>query len=171
MANKPLVNRVAKSGIITLNLKDHFPKGDIAVFDLHDYLFRGLILREKDFRAAVAEHDWAQYQDQHLAVHCSTDAIVPIWAYQLVTISAAPYAKGIRFGSPEDYIIGHYYDALKTLNMDDYQDQRIVIKGCSDHPVPVSAYMELARLLTPVAKRIMYGEPCSMVPLFKKKSS
>lgn len=170
MANKPLVNRVAKSGIITLNLEDYFPKGDIAVFDLKDYLFRGLILREKDFRASVAEHDWSKYQDQHLAIHCSTDAIVPIWAYQLATISAQPYAKGIRFGTPETYIIGHYYEALQALDLEAYRDQRIVIKGCSGRPVPAAAYMELARLLTPVAKRIMYGEPCSMVPLYKKKA-
>lgn len=170
MANKPLVNRVAKSGIITLNLEDYFPKGDIAVFDLKDYLFRGLILREKDFRAAVAEHDWTQYQDQHLAIHCSTDAIVPVWAYQLATISAEPYAKGILFGPPETYIIGHYYKTLQALDLEPYRDQRIVIKGCSNRPVPTAAYMELARLLTPVAKRIMYGEPCSMVPLYKKKA-
>lgn len=168
MADKPLVNRVAKSGIITLNLEDYFPKGNIVVFDLKDYLFRGLILREKDFRAAVTEHDWNQYQGQHLAIYCSTDAIVPTWAYQLAAISAAPYAAGIRYGTPEAYIIGHYYQALQALDMETYRDQRVVIKGCSERPVPPAAYMELARLLTPVAKKIMYGEPCSMVPLYKK---
>ena len=168
MTNKPLVNRVAKSGIITLNLEDYFPQGEVAVFDLKDYLFRGLILREKDFRAAVAEHDWSQYEGQHLAIYCSTDAIVPVWAYQLATISAAPYALGIRYGTPEEYIIGYYYQALQAIDLEPYRDQRIVIKGCSDKPVPPAAYMELARLLTPVAKKIMYGEPCSMVPLYKK---
>ncbi len=169
MKDKPLVNRVAKSGIITLNLEEYYPKAEILVFDIKDYLFRGLMLREKDFRAAVAEHDWTQYQDKNLAIGCSTDAIVPVWAYQLATIEAAPYAQHIVCGSEKDFVVAHYYTALQALDLQPYQDQRVVIKGCSDKPVPVSAYMELARLLTPVAKKIMYGEPCSMVPLYKKK--
>ncbi|MGH1335208.1 MAG: DUF2480 family protein [Aureispira sp.] len=169
MKEKPLVNRVAKSGIITLNLEDYYPQEEILVFDIKDYLFRGLILREKDFRAVVAEHDWTQYQDKNLVIYCSTDAIVPIWAYQLATIEATPYARQIIHGSVEDFVIAHYYSHLQALDLQNYADQRIVIKGCSDKPVPISAYMELARLLTPVAKKIMYGEPCSMVPLYKKK--
>lgn len=169
MKEKPLVNRVAKSGIITLNLEEYYPQEEILVFDIKDYLFRGLILREKDFRAAVAEHDWTQYQDKNLAIGCSTDAIVPIWAYQLATIEATPYARKIVHGSIEDFVVAHYYNTLQALDLQNYADQRIVIKGCSDKPVPVAAYMELAHLLTPVAKKIMYGEPCSMVPLYKKK--
>lgn len=169
MKERPLVNRVAKSGIITINLEDYYPQGEILVFDIKDYLFRGLILREKDFRAVIAEHNWEQYQDKNLAIHCSTDAIVPIWAYQLVTISAAPYAKNIAHGTISDFVTTHYYQVLPTLDFNEYKDQRIVIKGCSNKPVPIAAYTELARLLTPVAKKIMYGEPCSMVPLYKKK--
>lgn len=169
MKDKPLVNRVAKSGIITFNLEDYYPQEEILVFDIKDYLFRGLILREKDFRAAVAEHDWSQYQDKNLAIYCSTDAIVPIWAYQLATIAATPYAHKIAYGNVEDFVVAHYYQVLQSLDLQQYADQRIVIKGCSDKPVPVAAYMELAGLLTPVAKKIMYGEPCSMVPLYKKK--
>lgn len=169
MKEKPLVNRVAKSGIITINLEDYYPQEEILVFDIKDYLFRGLILREKDFRAVVLEHNWAQYENKNLAIHCSTDAIVPTWAYQLATISATPYAKNIVQGNVTDFVTAHYYNILPTLDIDSFTDQRIVIKGCSNKPVPISAYTELARLLTPVAKKIMYGEPCSMVPLYKKK--
>ena len=168
MKEKPLVNRVAKSGIITLNLEDYFPQEEILVFDMKDYLFRGLILREKDFREAVAAHDWTQYQGKNLAICCSTDAIVPIWAFQLATISATPYAKHIVLGDVSDFVVAHYYKTLQALELEQYTDQRIVIKGCSNKPVPTAAYTELARLLTPIAKKIMYGEPCSMVPLFKK---
>ena len=167
-AEKPLVNRVAKSGIITLNLEHYYPELEIVSFNIADYLFRGLLLREKDFRAALAEHDWLQYQDKHLAVYCSNDAIVPVWAYQLIAIMAAPYAASIVEGSPTELIKAHYLKVLPTLPLEQYQDQRVVIKGCSDKPVPVAAYLELARLLTPFAKKIMYGEPCSMVPLYKK---
>jgi hypothetical protein len=126
-------------------------------------------LREKDFRAAVAEHDWTQYEGKHLAIYCSVDAIVPIWAYQLVAIEAAPYAATIVEGDEAALVKAHYLKVLKELPLADYEDQRIVIKGCSNKPVPVAAYTELAKLLTPVAKKIMYGEPCSMVPLYKKK--
>lgn len=169
MKDKPLVNRVAKSGIITLNLENYYPQEEILVFDIKDHLFKGLILREKDFRAVVAEHDWSQYTDKNLAIYCSTDAIVPIWAYQLATIHAAPFAKAIVHGDEKNFVVAHYNKTLASLDLEEYRDQRIVIKGCSDKPVPISAYTELARLLTPVAKKIMYGEPCSMVPLYKKK--
>jgi len=168
--DKPLVNRVAKSGIITINLEDYYPQGEIVVFDIKDYLFKGLILKEKDFRAALKEHDWTQYQDKHLVIQCSTDAIVPVWAYQLITVYAAPYAQTITEGSKDDFIKLYYYRTLQNLPLEDYTDKRIVIKGCSDkNPVPPAAYAEMARLLMPVAKKIMYGEPCSMVPLYKKK--
>jgi hypothetical protein len=169
MKEKELVNRVAKSGIITINLEDYYPTKEIKVFDIKDYLFRGLILREKDFRETIATHDWSQYQDKNLAIACSTDAIVPVWAYQLVAIEASPFAVNIVEGNTADFVKAHYLQTLKELPLENYTDQRIVIKGCSNKPVPVAAYTELARLLTPVAKKIMYGEPCSMVPLFKKK--
>lgn len=170
MDEKPLVNRVAQSGIITINLEDFYPKEEIAVFDLKDYLFRGLILREKDFREAVAAHDWTQYQDKILVINCSTDAIIPVWAFQLATISATPFAKNIIYGTVNDAIIAHYYKILQSLDLNQFAGQRIVIKGCSEKPVPIAAYTEMARLLTPIAKKIMYGEPCSTVPLFSNKS-
>ncbi len=167
--DKPLVNRVAESGIVTLNLETYYPAEPIAVFDLKNYLFHGLILKEKDFRQAVQEHDWAQYTNQMLAVHCSSDAIIPMWAYQLVAIAAAPFAKRVAYGNVETLLTIYYIETLNRIDWNEYKDQRVVVKGCSDKPVPPSAYTEVARLLQPVAKSIMYGEPCSTVPLFKRK--
>ncbi|MGB0862870.1 MAG: DUF2480 family protein [Saprospiraceae bacterium] len=166
--DKPLVNRVAASGIITLNLEDFFPKEEIVVFDMKDYLFMELILKEKDFRAALKEFDWTQYNNKNLCVHCSTDAIIPTWAYMLVAIHAEPFAKTISQANPSAFLDLHYQSQLKAIDATLYEGKRIVVKGCSDKPVPVSAYMELTRLLRPVAKSIMYGEPCSTVPLYKK---
>ncbi|MCH2043576.1 MAG: DUF2480 family protein [Saprospiraceae bacterium] len=168
MRDKPLVNRVANSALITLNLENYYPEEAILEFDLKDYLFRGLILREKDFRAALKEHDWTQYQDKNLCIFCSTDAIIPTWAFQLVAIYATPFAKQIVQGDKNTFLTVHYHLALSGLDMTQYADKRIVIKGCSNHPVPASAYTELAKLLQPLAKSIMYGEPCSTVPLYKK---
>lgn len=163
-----LVNRVAASGIITLNLEDYFPKEAVCIFDLKDYLFRELILREKDFRAALKEHDWTQYQDKNLVISCSTDAIIPTWAYMLVTAYAEPVAKRIFQGTVEGFYDIVYKEALTSINGADYTQKRVVIKGCSDKPVPVSAYVELTRKLRPYAQSIMYGEPCSTVPIFKR---
>ncbi len=165
---KPLVNRVANSGLITLNLEEYFPKEAVAIFDIKDYLFQGLLLKEKDFRAAMKEHDWSQYEGKHLAVYCSTDAILPTWAFMLVTMYAEPFAISITQGDATTVYTNHYRAALAKLDVNQYEDKRIVIKGCSNKPVPVSAYMELVRLLRPHAKSIMYGEPCSTVPIYKK---
>lgn len=169
MTDKPLVNRVAQSGIITLNLEDYYPQGECIDFDLKPFLFHGLILKEKDFRQALDELDWEAFAGKNLLVFCSTDAIIPMWAYQLVAIHAQPYAAQIVFGTFEQFLAIHYYKALAQIDLEPYHGQRIVIKGCGDKPVPAAAYMELARLLRPVAKSIMYGEPCSTVPLFKQK--
>ena len=166
---KPLVNRVANSGLITLNLEEYFPKEAVISFDLKDYLYMELILKEKDFRAALKEHDWAQYAGKHIALHCSTDAIVPTWAFMLVTTYAAPYALSITQGNVENVYAAHYSKVLAEVDVAQYEDKRIVIKGCSNKPVPVAAYTELVRLLQPYAKSIMYGEPCSTVPIYKKK--
>ncbi len=165
---KPLVNRVAQSGLITINLEDYFPPEEVVPFDLKDYLFKELLLKEKDFRAAVKAHDWSQYQDKVLAVFCSTDAIIPVWAYMLVTVYATPYAAGIFQGTVEDYYRSAYQRALGAIDPSNYEGERVIIKGCSDKPVPASAYVELTRRLRPHAKSIMYGEACSTVPLYKK---
>lgn len=166
--DKPLVNRVAQSGLITLKLEEYLPAAELVRFDLKDYLFKELLLREKDFRAAMKEHDWSQYQDKVLLVHCSSDAIIPIWAYMLVASYAAPYADDVFQGTDEAYYQAALTRSLAALNPADYEDARIVIKGCSDRPVPLSAYVELTRLLRPHARSIMYGEPCSTVPIYKK---
>mgnify|MGYP000109033327 FL=1 len=166
--DKPLVNRVAASGIITINLEDFFPKEDVLSFDLKDYLFMELILKEKDFRAALKVHDWTQYEGKHLCVFCSTDAIIPTWAYMLVTVYAAPFAQNIVQADQATFYKMHYQNVLSKVDATQFEDKRIVIKGCSDKPVPISAYMDLTKVLRPFAKSIMFGEPCSTVPLYKK---
>ena len=166
--DKPLVNRVAKSGLVTINLEDYYPKSQIVEFDLKDYLYMELILKEKEFRRALAEHDWTQYQGKILCVFCSSDAIIPTWAFMLVTSYAVSYAADIAQSNKEDYLTLSYRKSLMSINASEYTDKRIVIKGCSNKPVPVSAYVELTKILQPVVKSIMFGEPCSTVPIYKK---
>ena len=165
---KPLVNRVAESGLITVKLENYFPAGPVVSFDLKDYLYMGLILKEKEFREALQSHDWTQYQDAVLLVYCSTDAIIPVWAYMLVTAYAEPFARTIFQGSSEEFYKTAFAEAISQIDVAAFQDQRVVIKGCSDKPVPPSAYVELTRKLRPYAQSIMYGEPCSTVPIFKR---
>lgn len=165
---KPLVNKVARSGLKTINLEQFFPDVQIASFDLKDYLFMELILKEKDFRAALKEHDWTQYDGKVLCVFCSVDAIIPTWAYMLVTSYATPHAIRVVQSDKSTFIKLAYQEVLSNLDISQYADQRIVIKGCSDKPVPPFAYVELTRRLRPIAKSIMYGEPCSTVPIYKK---
>lgn len=166
--NKPLVNRVANSGLITLNLEDYFPAAPVVIFDLKDYLFMELILKEKDFREALKSHDWTQYAGKHVVVTCSTDAIIPVWAYMLVSVYAQPVAASVFQGTIEEFYKMAFLQALATVDGSDYTDKRIVIKGCSNKPVPPSAYVELTNKLRPYAKTIMYGEPCSTVPIYKQ---
>lgn len=163
-----LVNRVAQSSIETINLENFYPNNDIVSFDLKDYLFQGLILKEKDFRTALKEFDWEQYQNKILCVHCSSDAIIPVWAYMLVSSYATGIAEEIFVGSDIEYLTNYYDQKLKQLDFSNYQDGRVVIKGCSNRPVPPSAYAKLTQLLKPHAQSIMYGEPCSTVPIFKR---
>ena len=166
--DQPLVNRVANSSLITLDLETFFPEGEVVGFDLKDHLFQGLILKEKDFRDALKEHDWSQYAGKNLAVYCSTDAIIPMWAYMLVASYAAPYALDMVQGSPEQFAEQALLKKIAALDPAEYTDKRLIIKGCSDKEVPPSAYLEITRRLQPVAKTIMFGEPCSTVPVFKK---
>jgi hypothetical protein len=137
--------------------------------DIKDQLFQGLLLREKDFRNFIAEHNWEQYRDKHVAVFCSTDAILPKWAFMLLAQALQPFAASVVYGSVEQLETILYQQALTEVNAEEYRDKRIVIKGCGDKDVPTFAYVELTRILTPVAKSIMYGEPCSTVPVFKRK--
>ena len=168
--DQPLVNRVANSGLITIKLEEFFPPQELAIFDLKNYLFMEMILKEKDFRAALKEHNWEQYQGKVLLVYCSADAVIPVWAYMLVATYAAPYAHDIFQGTADDFYRCYFLRQLDQLDMEQYRDQRLVIKGCSDHPVPPAAYLEITRKLQPLAKSIMYGEPCSTVPVYKQAS-
>ncbi len=164
-----IVNKVASSGLITLNLEDYYPQGERVVYDIKDNLFQGLMLREKDFREFIKEHDWSQYQDKYVAITCSVDAIVPTWAYMLLANKLAPYAKEVVFGDATHLESLLFHQAIKQIPIQEYADQRVVIKGCANLEVPVAAYVELTKLLSPVVKSIMYGEPCSTVPIYKKK--
>jgi hypothetical protein len=166
---EPIVNKIAESGIISLDLEAFFPKEKIMVFDLKDYLFMELILKEKDFRAALLTTDWEKYRDSYVALTCSADAIIPMWANMLVTVYLTPLAKGVYFGT-EAYVKEQLLlSALDLIQGVDYTDQRVVVKGCGEDPVPASAYVKITSILKPFAKSIMYGEPCSTVPLYKKK--
>ena len=161
-------NKVDKSGLIIFNLEDHYPKGERVLFDIKDVLFQGLILKEKDFRAFVKNHDWTQYQDKYVALYCSADAIVPTWAYMLLTTAIEPHAKKVVFGDLNVLETVLFNDALGKIKIEDFNDERVIIKGCSKYPVPEAAYVELTRLLRPVVKIMMFGEACSTVPLYKK---
>ena len=163
-----IINRVAQSNLITFNLEDYYPHGERVVYDLRDNLFQEMILREKDFRAFVKEHDWSQYQDQYVALTCSVDAIVPTWAYMLLVTQLEPYARRVVYGTPETLEAVLFQEALARVNPADFEGAKVVIKGCGNLPVPAFAYAEITRLLRPYAASIMYGEPCSTVPLYKR---
>ena len=164
----PLVNKVANSGLITLNLEDHYPQQEIVVFDLKDHLFQGLILKERDFRAALKEINWEQYQNKILLIHCTTDAIIPVWAYMLVISYAQPYVYDSYQGDRDQYLRHYYENFILTQDYAQYDGGKVVIKGCSHKPVPAAAYMALTAALKPYAQSVMYGEPCSTVPVFKR---
>ncbi len=166
-----IVNRVAASKLVTIDLEDFYPSGERVVIDLKDWLHEGLVLREKDFRSSVKAHDWSAYEGKYAAVSCSTDAIIPSWAYLLITISLAPYAKKVVVGSLELLESQLYETIIESLPLDAYQNRPVIIKGCSEKNIPETAYASLISRLLPVAGSLMYGEACSSVPLFKKKKS
>jgi len=163
-----IINRVAKSGIITFNLEDYYIDGERVSYDIKQNLWQEIALKEKDFREFIKTNDWSVYQDQLVAIHCSVDAIVPTWAYMLLSIALQPYAKQVHFGDLSTMNQVIFEEQLSKIDFSQYQDARIVIKGCGDKDVPESAYVTLTNKLLPFAKAIMYGEPCSTVPLFKK---
>jgi hypothetical protein len=164
----PLVNRVAQSSLVTIDLEKFYPEGEIVPFDLKQFLFRELILREKDFREAMKAIDWAQYQGKILAVYCSTDAIIPMWAYMLATVCAAPFAADVVQCPPEQALERLFLKKIAAMDLSAFEGKRLVIKGCSDKPVPAAAYLEMTRRLQPLALSILFGEPCSTVPVYKK---
>ncbi|HVW94763.1 MAG TPA: DUF2480 family protein [Mucilaginibacter sp.] len=165
-----IMNKVAQSGLVTLDPAVFYPDGERVVYDIKENLYMELILKEKDFREFVKGHDWSQYEGKYVAVTCTADAIVPAWAYMLLANQLAPYAKDVVFGDADVLETVVFLKNITNLDVEQYRDQRIVIKGCGDIPVPVSAYVELTKKLSPVVKSLMFGEPCSTVPIYKKKS-
>ncbi|MBD0780053.1 DUF2480 family protein [Maribacter sp. ANRC-HE7] len=165
---KEIVNRVAQSQLKTIDLEDYYPIGERVFLDIKDWLYEGFVLREKDFRASIAEHDWKQYQDKYIAVDCSTDAIIPGWAYMLISTKLHPYAKRVVQGNLETLETSLYQSIIEDLDVSAYEGRPVIIKGCSNKPVPQNAYLFITSKLLPVAKSVMYGEACSSVPLYKK---
>ena len=163
------VNKVANSGLITFNLEEYFPAGDRKYIDIKDILFMGMVLKEKDFRDWVKTHDWSEYQNCFVAIGCSADAIVPTWAYMLMTAKLSGIANEVVFGDLQALEAVLWRNALSKVDLTPFVEGKIVVKGCGDLPVTAAAYSEITRLLAPMVKSIMYGEPCSTVPVFKSK--
>ncbi|MBK6382557.1 MAG: DUF2480 family protein [Chitinophagaceae bacterium] len=166
--SEPFVNKVAESGLITLDLEKYYPKGDTAVFDLKEHLFMGMILKEKDFREALKNLDWSVYTNKNVALTCSVDAVIPVWAWMLVVTYLQPIAKEIVMGDEKELHKNLFLKNLSAIDVNGFADKKVVIKGCGETPIGDYVYMEITKLLRPVAKSIMYGEPCSTVPVFKK---
>lgn len=162
------VNKVSESGIITLDLEDFYPKDEIAVFDMKDHLFMGLILKEKDFREAMKNLNLTPYTNKNIALTCSADAVIPMWAYMLVSSYLQPVSKAIIFGDADFLHKTLFVKNIEKINPEDYRDQRVVVKGCGELSISETAYVAITSLLRPVVKSIMYGEPCSTVPIYKK---
>jgi hypothetical protein len=164
-----IINRVAQSKLITFDLEDVYPDGKRVTLDIKDWLYEGLILREKEFRTSVENHDWEQYQDNYVALTCSSDAIIPGWAFMLVSSRLNPFAKKVIVGDLEQLESSIYQDIITNLDVSLFQDKPVIIKGCSNKPVPQNAYIQVISKIQTVAKSVMYGEACSSVPLFKRK--
>jgi hypothetical protein len=164
-----IVNKVAQSGLVTLDPAAFYPAGERVIYDIKDNLFHGLMLREKDLRDFIKEHDFTQYEGKNVGITCSADAIVPTWAYMLLANRMAPYAREIVFGDMAVLETVLFEKEITKADLEQYSGQRVVLKGCGDTAVPVSAYVELTKRLTPIVKSIMFGEPCSTVPIYKRK--
>lgn len=167
--SEEIINRVAQSKLVTFDLEDYYHEGKRMVLDIKDWLFEGFILKEKEFRNHIAEHNWEQYQNAFVALTCSTDAIVPGWAYMLVTSKLQPYAKKIVVGDIEQLETSLYQAIIEKLDVSAFQDKPVIIKGCTNKPVPPNAYLWITAKMQTVAKSVMYGEACSAVPLYKRK--
>ena len=168
MASGEIVNRVANSALITIDLEDYYPKGARVCFDIKDWLYEGLVLREKEFRSFVSIHDWSAYKDQFIALHCTSDAIIPGWAFMLIRLQLSGIAKQVVVGDLETLETALYQIIINDLDLSFCNNKPVIVKGCSNKPVPKNAYLFLINKLQPIAKSIMYGEACSSVPLFKK---
>lgn len=161
-------NKVAKSGLITLELKEYFPVGERVAYDVAQNLWQGIALKEKEFRTFVKEHDWSQYNGKYVALHCSADAIVPVWAFMLLASALEPHAKKVVHGTIDTLNTVLIEKTLHNIKLEDFQNARVVVKGCSDVDIPEAAFVAITERLKPVVKTLMYGEPCSTVPIYKK---
>jgi len=166
--DKEIVNRVENSGLISFDLEDYYDKGERILYDIKNNLFQGLMLKEKDFREFIKNHDWSSYKGKNIGIICSEDAIVPTWAYMLLASRMEPYANLVIVGDLEALEQALFQQALSKIELEKFKDAKVVVKGCGNYPVPVFAYVEITRLLRPVVSSIMYGEPCSTVPVYKK---
>jgi hypothetical protein len=167
--NEEIINKIAQSALVTLDLESYYPKEKISVFDLKPYLFMEMILKEKDFRAALQIVDWSQYENSVVAVTCSADAVIPMWAYMLVASYLQPVAKDIISGTEEEVTRQLFLQAIRDIDSQEFYDKKVVVKGCGELAVGEYAFLEITKKLRAVAKSVMYGEPCSTVPIFKKK--
>lgn len=164
-----IINRVSNSQLVTFDLEELYTPGERVLFDIKNLLFQELILREKDFRDFIKSHDWSEYSNKYVAITCSADAVIPTWAYMLLTSALQPYAARVIFGSLQDLETMLFKQSLDKIDWEKYSNAKVVIKGCSKVEVPISSYVEVTNRLRPVASSIMFGEPCSTVPVFKKK--
>jgi len=167
--SEPFINKVAESGLISLDLAQYIPNNEIAVFDIKPYLFMELILKEKEFRASLAAIDWSLFENKIVGIFCSTDAIIPMWANMLIVVNLSPYAKSVYFGDENKTRELVLIEEIQKIDAASFTDQRVVVKGCGDTPIGESAFIAITQKLRPVVKSIMYGEPCSTVPVYKKK--
>lgn len=167
--SKEIINKVANSPLVTIDLEELYPEGERVLLDISDWLYEGLILKEKDFRESVKNHDWKQYQNTFVALTCKTDAIIPSWAYMLITTQLANYTQKIVVGNLEMLETAIFQEIIATLDINIYKDKPVIIKGCSDKPIPETAQVQLIEKLLPTARTIMFGEACSTVPLYKRK--
>lgn len=165
-----IVNRVALSKLMVVDLEDYYPEGSRIEFDIKDWLYEGFVLREQEFRAKVKAYDWQQHRGQFMALTCSSDAIIPAWAYILIAIELESHARQVVVGDLEMLESAIYQNVISLLDLEPYRDKPVILKGCSNKPVPENAYVMLAQKLKPIAKSIMYGEACSSVPLHKRSS-
>lgn len=168
--SEEIVNRVAQSALVNLDLADWYPKEEVLVFDLKLYLFMDAILKEKEFRASLQAIDWTGYRDKIVAVTCTADAIIPLWAFMLVAVSLEPYAKAVVMGDRDEALRQIFLSRIASIDINEYAGKRVIVKGCGDQPIGGYAYLEIARRLRPVARSIMYGEACSNVPVYKAKN-
>ncbi len=164
-----IINRVSNSKLKTFDLEEIYPEGKRVLFDVKDWLFQELILKETDFRASVKNHDWSQYKNSFVAINCSVDAIIPSWAFMLVASELIPFANKVVIGNLELLETTIYQELIGFLDFKEFADAPVIIKGCANKPIPNSAYAFLIEKLQPIAKSIMFGEACSTVPLYKSK--